>query len=147
MAAESLLVHGGVVNGYRVLFHLPWLVKFPVPQLWRLITPFLLTGNGFSALWDLYMFWTYATGLELNSPRFTQPGDFCTYVIFVATTILVSCPTLHIVHLHTSHNLPGQTIMSDTVPGNEGDYPYVSCRPSFAYHSRSVRGIGMVGAN
>lgn len=98
MAAESLLVHGGLVNGYRVLFHLPWLVKFPVPQLWRLITPFLLTGNGFSALWDLYMFWTYATGLELNSPRFTQPGDFCTYVIFVATTILVSSPTLHIVH-------------------------------------------------
>lgn len=100
MAVESLLVHGGLLNGYLVLFHLPWVLKFPLPQLWRLITPFLLTGNGFSALWDLYMFWTYATGLELNSPRFTQPGDFCTYVIFVATTILVSALLSHRAFAH-----------------------------------------------
>jgi Derlin-2/3 len=34
--------------------------------------------------------WTYSTGLELNSPRFSQPGDFFTYVVFVASVILVS---------------------------------------------------------
>lgn len=33
--------------------------------------------------------WTYSTGLELNSPRFSQPGDFFTYVAFVASVILV----------------------------------------------------------
>ncbi|KAK5077159.1 hypothetical protein LTS08_006151 [Lithohypha guttulata] len=88
IAVESLLVHGGLVNGYLALFHLPSLLKFPFPQIWRLITPFLLVGSGFNALWDLYMFWTYVTQLELNSPRFAQPGDFATYVAFIAATIL-----------------------------------------------------------
>jgi hypothetical protein len=37
--------------------------------------------------------YTYASGLELNSPRFSQPGDFFTYVVFVATTLLVSVNT------------------------------------------------------
>jgi hypothetical protein len=37
-----------------------------------------------------YAVWTYSTGLELNSPRFGQPGDFFTYVTFVASVILVS---------------------------------------------------------
>ena len=90
LAAESLLVHGGLLNGYLVLFHLPFLWKFPLPQLWRLITPFLLTSGGFNALFDLYMFWTYTTQLELNSSRFTQPGDFATYFFFVVVSILVS---------------------------------------------------------
>lgn len=90
IAVESLLVHGGLVNGYLALFHLPSLLKFPFPQIWRLITPFLLVGSGFNALWDLYMFWTYVTQLELNSPRFAQPGDFATYVAFIAATIVVS---------------------------------------------------------
>lgn len=86
----SLLVHGGLLGFHRVLFYLPYIWKFPFPELWRLVTPFLLTGGGFSALWDMYMFWTYATQLELNSPRFSQPGDFATYVGFVAMSILVS---------------------------------------------------------
>ena len=34
---------------------------------------------------------TYGSGLETDSPRFSLPGDFFTYVIFVATVILVSC--------------------------------------------------------
>ena len=90
IAAESLLVHGGLVNGYFALFHLPSIFKFPFPEIWRLITPFLLTGSGFNALWDLYMFWTYTTQLETNSPRFSQPGDFATYVAFIAISIVVS---------------------------------------------------------
>lgn len=32
---------------------------------------------------------TYASGLETNSPRFTQPGDFFTYILFLATVTLV----------------------------------------------------------
>lgn len=34
---------------------------------------------------------TYGSGLETDSPRFSLPGDFFTYVFFVATVILVSC--------------------------------------------------------
>jgi hypothetical protein len=34
--------------------------------------------------------WTYSHGLELNSPRFTRPGDFFTYIVFICATIVVS---------------------------------------------------------
>ena len=90
IAGVSLLVHGGMLNPYLVLFRVKEIFTFPFPQIWRLFTPFLLTGGGFNALWDLYMFWTYVTQLEQNSPRFTQPGDFATYVAFIAATIMVS---------------------------------------------------------
>lgn len=127
IAAESLLVHGGILNGYLILFHLPALLKFPFPQVWRLVTPFLLTGGGFNALWDLYMFWQYTTQLELNSPRFTQPGDFATYVAFVWVAILVShISTMFMPDTFSISNLaflPGQSPMSEPVPGERGRLP------------------------
>jgi len=90
MFVESALCHGGLVSFSRVLFHLPSIFKFPLPEVWRLITPFLMTGGGFSFVFDLYFMWTYSTGLELNSPRFSQPGDFFTYIIFVTCFILTT---------------------------------------------------------
>ncbi|KAH0846272.1 DER1-domain-containing protein [Fonsecaea pedrosoi] len=88
MFVESALVHSGLVSGMRIVYHTPWLFKFP-PELWRLLSSFLLTGGGFSFVFDLYFMYTYASGLELNSPRFAQPGDFFTYIFFVATAILL----------------------------------------------------------
>ena len=131
IGAESLLVHGGLVSGYRVMFYLPYLWKFPFPELWRLITPFLLTGGGFNALWDIYMFWTYATQLELNSPRFTQPGDFATYVGFIAISILVS-PSLSIVDPvcpYTSPFCPFRNLCLIRFLVSEEDYPCVTYCP------------------
>ncbi|KAJ9495773.1 hypothetical protein LTR99_010683 [Exophiala xenobiotica] len=87
MFVESALVHSGLISGMRVVYYTPWIFKFP-PELWRLISSFILTGGGFSFVFDLYFMFTYASGLELNSPRFSQPGDFFTYVAFVATVIL-----------------------------------------------------------
>jgi hypothetical protein len=49
-----------------------------------------MRAAGYPAIDQLAPVWTYGTGLELNSPRFTQPGDFFTYLVFVATTIFVS---------------------------------------------------------
>ena len=91
MFAESALIHGGLVSYAYAAFYQPWIFKFP-PEVWRLLTSFLLTGGGFSFVFDLYFMWTYGTGLERESSRFSQPGDFFTYVCFVATTILVSRP-------------------------------------------------------
>ncbi|EXJ83754.1 hypothetical protein A1O1_07380 [Capronia coronata CBS 617.96] len=87
MFVESALVHGGLLNPMSIVFHSPWIFKFP-PEIWRLLSSFILTGGGFSFVFDLYFMYTYASGLELNSPRFTQPGDFFTYVVFVATVTL-----------------------------------------------------------
>lgn len=54
MLAESALVHSGLMSAYRMVFYTPYIFKLPFPELWRLITPFLLTGGGFSMLFDLY---------------------------------------------------------------------------------------------
>lgn len=53
MFLESALVHSGLVSYRLVLIHTSWLFKLP-PQLWRLLSCFLLTGGGFSFVFDLY---------------------------------------------------------------------------------------------
>ncbi|KAI9826896.1 MAG: hypothetical protein M1832_005835 [Thelocarpon impressellum] len=58
------------------------------PQLWRLLTSFLVTGPGFGILLDPYFLYTYGSQLETDSPRLNQPGDMAVYVAFVCTVIL-----------------------------------------------------------
>ncbi|KAL2419794.1 hypothetical protein ABEF95_003045 [Exophiala dermatitidis] len=89
MFVESALVHSGLLSPMWIIFHPSFVLKFP-PELWRLLSSFILTGGGFSFVFDLYFMYTYASGLELNSPRFTQPGDFFTYVAFVSSVILAT---------------------------------------------------------
>lgn len=38
---------------------------------------------------DQEIVWTYSSGLEKESGRFSQPGDFFTYIFFVGLVILV----------------------------------------------------------
>ena len=103
----SLLVHGNIVSGSRVIFYLPWIFKFPMPEVWRSVTSFWVTGSNLSILFDTYFcephgptslqvpvlmnnqVWTYSSGLEKESGRFSQPGDFFTYIIFLGLVILV----------------------------------------------------------
>ena len=53
MFLESALVHSGLINGMRVVYDTPLIFKFP-PELWRLLSSFLLTNGGFSFVFDLY---------------------------------------------------------------------------------------------
>jgi Derlin-2/3 len=53
MFLESALVYGGLLGLRHVVFYSPWIFKFP-PELWRLCTAFLLTGDGFNFFIDLY---------------------------------------------------------------------------------------------
>ncbi|KAJ6021632.1 derlin-1 [Penicillium herquei] len=85
---QSVLVHGGVLSGYYVLF-LPSHVFRLLPQIWRLATPFLLTGPKLSFFFDLYFMFHYGSQLE-NSARFSQPGDFFIYLVFVAFSIMLT---------------------------------------------------------
>ena len=55
-----------------------------------ILVSYLLPTSFGSHFDDTFSVWTYGTGLELNSPRFAQPGDFLTYIVFIATVILVS---------------------------------------------------------
>ncbi|KAJ5216506.1 uncharacterized protein N7498_002913 [Penicillium cinerascens] len=86
---ESLLYYSETLSFYNVVFLRGKLFK-ALPEVWRLVTPFLLTGWSFDFLFDLYFMYHYGSSLEIGSPRFSQPGDFFVYLIFVACTILVS---------------------------------------------------------
>ena len=48
----SLLCYGGLLSFQRVLFILPWVFKFPFPEVWRLVTPFWITGPKLSIIFD-----------------------------------------------------------------------------------------------
>ncbi|RAH56924.1 DER1-domain-containing protein [Aspergillus piperis CBS 112811] len=90
---QSILVHGGLLSGYYVLF-LRRLVFKTLPEIWRLFSPFIITGPGLSLIFDLYFMFTYGSRLETESPRFSAPGDFFTYVFFVASIIMLTAGCL-----------------------------------------------------
>ncbi|KAL6712811.1 hypothetical protein ACLMJK_009652 [Lecanora helva] len=86
----SLLFYGGLVNGTRIIFYLPWIFKFPMPEVWRLFTSFWVTGPQLSIIFDTFFLWTYSSGLEKGSGRFSQPGDYFIYIIFTGLIILIT---------------------------------------------------------
>jgi hypothetical protein len=61
-----------------------------VPQVWRLVTAFLITKPKFGIVLDPYFLYQYGSGLERESSRFSQPGDFFVYTVFVGSAIVVS---------------------------------------------------------
>ncbi|KAK5115916.1 hypothetical protein LTR62_000372 [Meristemomyces frigidus] len=80
----------GLINPYYVVFVRERIFTLTsIPQLWRIITPFLLTGPKFGLLMDPYFLYTYGSQLETEATRFTQPGDFFIYLVFVAVIILL----------------------------------------------------------
>lgn len=62
-ATTSILVYGQLLSGSRIIFYLPWILKFPMPEIWRLATSFWLTGGGLSILFDTY----FCRGFTLSS--------------------------------------------------------------------------------
>jgi hypothetical protein len=58
---------------------------------------------------DCKLVYTHCAKLEKASPKFTHPGDFFTYVVFVMVTSLVSRHSIFVCSFpffHTSHYLP-----------------------------------------
>ena len=83
--------------------------------------------------------YTHGSKLETASPRFSEPGDFLTYVLFVCAIILVGAIFLCFQFLSLFIQPPPRIICpcsallpTITVPGNEEDYPCISAGPSFA---------------
>lgn len=89
----SVLVHTELIPAYYVLYIPKLLFRMPpkLPEIWRLLTPFLITGPKFGILMDPYFLFTYGSGLERDSPRFTEIGSFFVYVAFVMAVIVALC--------------------------------------------------------
>lgn len=51
--AQSVLVYSGLLSGYYAVF-LPGRIFKLLPEIWRVATPFLLTGPNLSFFFDLY---------------------------------------------------------------------------------------------
>jgi len=82
----------GLINPYYVVFLRDRIFSL-LPEIWRLVTPFILTGPKLGLLMDPYFLYTYGSQLETEASRFTQPGDFFVYLVFVCAVILVSLLT------------------------------------------------------
>ncbi|CAG8974977.1 hypothetical protein HYALB_00012100 [Hymenoscyphus albidus] len=89
-AVMSILIHTKMISYVHFVFYPPFLMKLP-PNIWSIATCFLLTGSGFSIIMDTYFLYTYSAKLETASPKFSQPGDFFTYILFVCFTSLGLC--------------------------------------------------------
>ena len=121
-----------------------------LPQIWRIASNFLVTGPKLGMILDPYFVFTYASNLEQTASRFSGPGDFCIYLVFVCSIIVVSSKSLLRIlrsfFCTTSYYLPVQYTMTVTVPGNEEDYP-LHC--AGVRHSQNIKGrlwsVGMVG--
>jgi len=83
----SILAHTGLISFYWFVFYVPNFLKLP-PEIWRLATCFMLTGPQLGILLDPFFLYTYGSRLETGSPRFSQPGDFFVYIVFVCLTIM-----------------------------------------------------------
>ncbi|KAJ5095136.1 hypothetical protein N7532_007427 [Penicillium argentinense] len=86
---QSTALYGGVLSGYWVIW-VPRLIFQVPPQIWRLALPFFITGPKLSFIFDLYHMYTYGSALETSSVRFSRPGDFVTYLVFVALVIMLT---------------------------------------------------------
>ena len=83
----SLSVHLGLLPKTPFYWHPPLLFSFP-PQLWRLITPLLVTGPQLSIVLDTYWLYKYLGQLE-GSAKFAKSSDLVWYLVFVGGVIQV----------------------------------------------------------
>ena len=69
--ATSILVYGGLLQGYWIMFHPPWIFKFPMPEIWRFVSAFWLTGPQIGVLFDSYFsmpfYYTYKSPLTIKN--------------------------------------------------------------------------------
>ena len=101
--ALSVPVHMELISAYYVAWITDHVFTWrALPEVWRFVTPFFITGPKFGLLMDPYFLWTYASQLELEASRFSQPGDFFTYITFVCSVIMVSdVPLQRSINAHT----------------------------------------------
>lgn len=87
----SALGYSGILSlGHFVFFKQFVFTVTKLPQVWRLVTAFFITKPKFAILLDPYFLYQYGSGLERESSRFSQPGDFFTYTMFVGSIIVAT---------------------------------------------------------
>ena len=69
-----------IVPYYYVIYLNPLVFTYrQIPQLWRVVTSFVLAGGKLGLVMDPYFLYTYSKRLEVSA-RFSMPGEFVTFV-------------------------------------------------------------------
>lgn len=128
----SGLGYGGIISLYPYVFvpQYVFTVKM-VPQIWRCVTAFLVTKPKFGILLDPYFLYQYGSGLERESSRFTQPGDFFVYTLFVGSVIIVSVLSALLEVVHLNRGLIALTPLSAISAMISISSPRLSARPAY----------------
>lgn len=153
----SALGHTGLINLFRFVWYPEAIFTLKqFPEIWRVVTAFLITKPKFSIILDPYFLFQYGSGLERESARFSQPGDFFVYVMFVASVIVVGAFSSYAsFHIHSSivsipgpymvrkpsDYLPAQFNLAEAVPGTEGECPCISCSPVIRKTKKGLCGV------
>ncbi|KAI1390821.1 Der1-like family protein [Hypoxylon trugodes] len=82
----SVGVYTGMLSIEPFIFHYLMLYKFP-PDIYRLVTSFLVTSPNLGVLFDTYFIFTYLSQLETVS-KFQKKEDLIWYLMFVTTIIV-----------------------------------------------------------
>ncbi|KAF1971797.1 DER1-domain-containing protein [Bimuria novae-zelandiae CBS 107.79] len=84
----SALGYAGIISLSQFVFFYPFVFTVKqLPQVWRIFTAFFITGPRMGIVLDPYFLYQYGSGLERESSRFSQPGDFFVYTVFVGSLI------------------------------------------------------------
>ncbi|KAF2484564.1 Der1-like family-domain-containing protein [Neohortaea acidophila] len=158
----SVPVWMGLINPAMVVFFKDYVFTLRTfPQVWRLVTSFILTGPKFGLLMDPYFLFTYGSSLETASAAFSQPGDFFVYLVFVAAVILVlggvllggmmllSPLTLALAYTYAQDN-PNRQVSYFVVTFAVKWLPYVMLAMTFVMAGPSeafVQGTGLIAAH
>ncbi|CAI7599012.1 unnamed protein product [Penicillium bialowiezense] len=97
---QSALMHGGLMSMYYAVFAPSLIFAFP-PHLYRLVTPFLLTGKKLEFAFDLYFIYKYGSAVE-NS---MAAGEFFIYLLFVAFNLMITAAMIMaFIYTYSQHN-------------------------------------------
>lgn len=72
-----------------LLFHQSFLFQMP-PQIWRLVTAFLISTPKLGIIMDPYFVYQYLGQLERGNPKFTRKEDVLWYLMTVGSMILLA---------------------------------------------------------
>ncbi|KAI5778631.1 Der1-like family-domain-containing protein [Geopyxis carbonaria] len=75
-----------LIDPMHLIYYSPAVFNTRRPEVWRLVTSFLLTGPQLSILLDPFFLYKYASDCEKN--RFARTGDFIMFLLFTGTGIL-----------------------------------------------------------
>lgn len=87
----SIACHMHIMPYAWIYFHYLELFRLP-PQVWRLVTSFLLSSPQLGIVMDTYFVFQYASQLETTHPKFGRKEDFLWYLVFCGAVIIVSRP-------------------------------------------------------